>query len=115
MGSLAQASGRRHPGVKPSDDDHSRHLREIATVVNNILKGKLNVSGTFTATAASATTTLTDPRIGANSCVLVMPQTAHAAAELATLYFTAFGDGSCTVNHANNAQTDRTFAYAVVG
>lgn len=115
MGTLAQASTRRYPGVKPSDDDHDRHLREIAGVLNNVLKGKLNCTGTFTVTANAATTTLSDPRIGANSVIHVMPQTAHAAAEIGTLYFTAFGDGSCTVNHANSAQTDRTFSYAVIG
>ena len=116
MGSLALAAGNQgFPGVKPSDDDEARHRREMAGVINNLLKGKMNVSGTLTVTANAATTTLTDNRIGPASVVLLMPTTANAAAALANVYFTAFTKGSCTVNHANNAQTDRAFKYAVIG
>lgn len=115
MGSLALATGAGYPGVKPFDEDEARHRREIAGVLNNALQGKLNNTGSLTLAAGAATTTLTDKRIGANSVILIMPTTAHAAAELATLYFTAFVKGSCTVNHANNAQVDRTFKYAVLG
>jgi DNA-binding beta-propeller fold protein YncE len=47
------------------------------------------------------------------------PRTANAAAELAagTMYITDanMGNGTFTVIHANNAQTDRDFRYAVVG
>lgn len=115
MGSLATAAGKGYPGVSPFDDDESRHRRQLAIVVNNLLQGRSNNTGSLTVAANAATTTLTDSRIGANSVVLVMPTTAHAAAELATLYFTDFADGHCTVNHANNAQLDRTFRYAVIG
>lgn len=115
MGSLATASGDGFPGVSPFDDDEKRHRRQLAIVVNNVLSGKMNNTGTLTIAANAATTTLTDSRIGARSVVLLMPTTANAAAALVNIYFSAFGDGSCTVNHANNAQADRTFRYAVVG
>lgn len=113
MGSLATQSG--YPGVATWDDDEKRHRRQIAVVVNNLLSGKMNNTGDLTITANAATTTLTNPRIGANSTILLMPTTANAAAALGGIYFTAFDKGSCTVNHANNAQTDRTFKYAVIG
>lgn len=115
MGSLATASGKGYPGVSPFDDDEKRHRRQLAIVVNNVLSGKTNNTGTFTVTHDVATTTLTDSRIGANSVIVAMPTTANAAAELATLYFDTFADGSCVANHANNSQTDRTFRYAVIG
>lgn len=115
MGSLATAAGKGYPGVSPYDDDEGRHRRQLAVVVNNLLQGRANNTGSFTVTANAATTTLTDSRIGANSVILPMPTTAHAAAELATLYFDTFANGSCVVNHANNAQADRTFRYAVIG
>ena len=38
--------------------------RTIATVVNNILDGKVNSTGSITLTNSSATTTLSDDRIG---------------------------------------------------
>jgi hypothetical protein len=115
MGSLATAAGKGYLGVPTFDDDEGRHRRQLAIVVNNLLAGKMNNTGTLTITANAATTTLTDSRIGANSVILLMPTTANAAAALANVYFTAFGDGSCTVNHANNAQVDRTFRFAVIG
>ncbi len=115
MGSLALASTRIYLGVSPFNEDESAHRREIASVLNNVVQGKLNNTGTLTLTANAATTTLTDPRIGANSCIVLMPHTANAAGAIATTYFTAFADGSCTVNHANNAQVDKTFTYAVFG
>lgn len=113
MGSLATTGG--YPGVLPFDDDDAKHRRQLALVVNNLLAGKMNNTGTLTLTANVATTTLNYSRIGANSVVLLMPTTANAAAALANVYFTAFLKGSCTVNHANNAQTDRTFRFVVIG
>lgn len=115
MGSLSLAAAKGYPTVAPFDEDEKRHRRQIAEVVGNLMNGKSNNTGSVTLTANAATTTLSDARIGANSTILLMATTANAAGALATTYFTAFGDGSCTVNHANNAQTDRTFRYAVIG
>lgn len=115
MGSLALATGKGYPAVEPFNDDDKAHRRALAVVLNNAMQGKLNNTGTFSLTANAASTTLTDARIGANSTVLLMPTTANAASALATTYFSAFADGSCTVTHANNAQADKTFNYAVLG
>lgn len=115
MGSLSTAAGKGYLGVAPFDDDEARHRRQLAVVLNNMLQGKTNNTGTLTVTANAATTTLTDSRIGATSVILLMPTTANAATALANVYFTTFADGSCTVNHANNAQVDRIFRYAVIG
>lgn len=115
MGSLAIATGAGFPAVETFNEDEKAHRRAIALVLNNVIQGKLNNTGSFTITANVATTTLSDARIGANSTILLMATTANAAGALATTYFSGFGDGSCTVNHANNAQVDRTFRYAVIG
>lgn len=113
MGSLAQATGAGYPGVPPDSGDEKRHRRQITEVVNNILTGKMNNTGSLTITANAATTTLTDSRLGANSVVLLMPTTLNAAAALANVYFDTFTTGSCVAHHTNNAQTDRVFRYAV--
>lgn len=110
MGSLAQASGRRYDGVfDPEDKD------KLLEVVNNTLAGKLNNTGTVTLTANAASTTLTDSRIGYNSVISLMPTTANAAGALATTYFNTFAKGSCVINHANNAQADKTFGFTITG
>lgn len=91
--------------------------RNVSTTVNNIMRGKTNNTGSVTLTANAATTTLSDPNIGGNSVVNFSPTTANAAAEVGngTLYFDAPGSGSVVIEHANNAQTDRTFNYIVIG
>ena len=88
--------------------------RRISLAVNNIDDGHLSSVGTFTVTASVATTAVTNDLCHADSIVLLMPKTANAATEIATLYI-APGAGSFTVNHANNAQTDRDFGYAIFG
>lgn len=113
MGSLATQGG--FPGVSPFDDDEARHRRQLALVVSNVLAGKMNNTGSLTITASAATTTLTDPRIGAYSLIFLMPTSSNAAAALPNIYYDTFAKGSCVVHHANNAQADRTFRYAVIG
>lgn len=44
--------------------------REISEVVNNCVEGKLNSTGSFTVVANTATTTVTDKRVGADSIIL---------------------------------------------
>jgi len=81
----------------------------------NFLMGKSG-NTELTLTANAGTTTLTDPRICATSSVSLSALTANAAAEIGagTLYVSARADGSATITHANNAQTDRTFMVLIV-
>jgi len=101
--------------VSTRDADPVKHRFFLASAINNILRGKLNNTGTVTLTASSATSTLTDIRIGKDSVIFLQPTTANAAGEVATLYLGTPGDGTVTINHANNSQTDRTFKYTIIG
>ena len=91
--------------------------REISQVVNNILDGKLNSTGSVTLTASAASTAVSEARAGYDSVILFMPTTANAAAEQAAggFYVSSRGKQTFTITHANNAQTDRTFEYIVIG
>jgi hypothetical protein len=90
--------------------------RETSEVVNNLVEGKSNNTGTVTLAAASATTTtLTDERIGFDSIILFMPTTANAASSFGGLYVSAKTQGSATLTHAANVLTDKTYGYIVVG
>lgn len=101
------------PGLPVGGGD----ARQVAAVVNRLAQGKLNCTGTATLTAAAASTTIADPRATASSAILLMPMSANAAAELGngTVYVSARSKASFTLTHANNAQADRTFAYAIIG
>ena len=86
--------------------------RTISTVVNNILDGKVNSTGSVTLTNSATTTTLSDDRIGADSVILFMPTTSDASSE--NIHVTARQKGQATLNHAN-ATTTRSFGYIVFG
>lgn len=97
---------------------HGYEVRDIANAANAALNGKINSFGTVTLTANAASTTVTDPRVGVNSAVFLMPQTANAAAALASTYIAPANHVNKTrfaITHANNAQTDKTFFWLLIG
>ena len=81
------------------------------------MAGKLNCTTSVTLTANAASTAFADPRITAQSVILLMPTTANASAEIGggTIYIGTRGDQTATITHANNANADRTFAVAIIG
>ena len=89
-------------------------IRRITQAINANADGQ---TGTLTLTASAASTTLTDVRLTPTSTILLMPTTANASAEqgAGTIYIGTQADGSATVTHANNAQTDRIFRYSITG
>lgn len=90
-------------------------LYTVKVIVNNILRGQTNNTGTVTLTPSVTTTTITDNRIGGSSGIYLQPTTANAAAALATTYLSTPGAGTVVINHANSAQVDRVFNYAILG
>lgn len=92
-------------------------IRERNFAINQLIRGRSNAVGTVTLAANAAATFRADPNCNEASAVLLSPMTANAAAELAagTCYTSAVQGGSFTLTHANNAQTDRTFRYVVIG
>lgn len=97
--------------VKPTGEDP----RGVAEVLNRLVDGKINSVSTVTLAANSGTTTLPDIYIGGTSIIVLAAMSANAAVALQTLYFNTPTKQSVVINHTNNAQTDRTFTYAVLG
>lgn len=91
--------------------------RQTAQVVNLLVDGKFNASGTVTLAASAASTTVTDFRVGQDSAILFTPTTANAAAEQGngTMFLSSRVKQGFTITHANNSQADRTFLYIVIG
>lgn len=100
------------PELATNDPNHVRRVVENQNRQNG---GKINVTAAVTLTENAATTTLTDARLSVQSFVGLMPLTANAAAALATTHVTTRLSGSCVLNHANNAQTDRSFTVLIIG
>jgi hypothetical protein len=101
----------------PTLSAEERDLTRIVRAVRQLAEGRSNAVGTFTLAANAASTVVTAPTCGAGSSVLVFPKTANAAAEIGngTTYIGTVANGSFTVTHGNNAQTDRTFMYVALG
>lgn len=97
----------------------SAYLRRMWESLQATRRGKVECMAELTLTASAASTTLSDIRISKYSALIFDPLTANAAAELAagTLYVTTANrsDGTATVTHANNAQTDRSFRVLIIG
>jgi hypothetical protein len=88
--------------------------RQVAEIVNNLVEGKSNNTGSFSTTTLTTSSTLSDERIGFNSVILFMPLDHNSAAELIDIYFDTFAQGSCTVHYGNHAVA-RNYRYIIVG
>lgn len=93
------------------------HVRQLADAINANDDGKTSNTGNVTLSASTASTTVTDRRVGISTVVTFMPTTGNAAAELGngTMFVPSTGNGEFDITHASNAQTDRTFRYEVTG
>lgn len=100
------------PETAPREDLHRAML---ARALNGALLGRINCITSVTLAPGATATTLADPRLGAFSVVLLMPETANAAVALSEIYVSGRQNGQCVINHAANAATDRSFAVAILG
>ena len=97
----------------PTPDD--RDLIRVASAVRQLAQGRSNAVGQVTLAAGATTTTVNAVLCASESFVWLSPLTANAAAALADTYVSSVNNGTFTLTHANNAQTDRTFAYICLG
>lgn len=108
-----------YPGVPLDHDDDRQHRRLLAQAIEQLQNGRANNVLVVTLDANQSTTTVNDARISAFSVPMFSPCTANAAAEQAAggLYVadTNRVHQSLVINHANNAQTDRTFKIVLFG
>lgn len=112
-----------YEGAPESLSDVREWLFRVSRIVNNIMNGRTNNVGNVTLTANVGTTviSLAKGQLSQDSAIIFDPLTAHAATELygATMYvLTANRDVTnkqFTITHANNAQSDRSFRYIIVG
>lgn len=92
--------------------------RDLTDAVRSLMIGRSNATGRVTLRASQTTTTITGDAVNENAEVFLTPRTANAAAALATTYASISrisGVPTVTITHANNAQTDRTFGYVILG
>lgn len=109
------------PDIPNYTEDYPFLIRWVVRIIRNVMKGRTNNVYEVTLTANAATTTVTFPKdiLGVNTKLIFTPKTSNAALEIGTgtMYVSATNAllQTATITHANNAQTDRTFAYILVG
>lgn len=93
------------------------NIQRIVDAVRQLISGRSNAVGVVTLTANAASTTVTGQNVGEDSQVVMFPNTANAAAALATTYIpqATIVRGSFVIQHANNAQVDKTFSWMAFG
>jgi len=94
-----------------------RDLYRIVRAIRELFEGRRNTTGTVTLTANTSSTAVTHVNFGVDSIPHLTPTTANASVEIGngTLHASTRANGSFTLTHANNGQTDRTFLYAFDG
>jgi hypothetical protein len=106
------------PSVRYSDREQWE--KSVVDTFIALANGRSNNTGTLTLTASSATTVVNVAagRLGNDTIVLLMPTTANAGTEYGSgnVYITTdVANKQFTITHTNNAQTDRTFKYVLIG
>ncbi|TNE58613.1 MAG: hypothetical protein EP341_03080 [Sphingomonadales bacterium] len=89
--------------------------RKINTAINKVIEGRTENYGQVTLGQSTTQTvvTLTDATVSENSVIMMMPRTANAAA--LSPYISSIANGTFTITHASDANTDLTFDYIWVG
>jgi len=86
--------------------------REVAEVVNNLVEGKSNNTGTFTAESGTTSTTVTDARASGVSIILFTGLDSHYYD--IEPYISSRSNGSFVVGHKNHGH-DSEVGYIIVG
>lgn len=107
MGSLAPDA---KPGV-PLDPETIGWGRRVANVLNNVLSGKLNNTGTAILASGTTSVTISDARCGPSSVVFLMGVGATPVGHYSIQTRT---NGAFTVTRTSNTGTC-TVAYTVTG
>ena len=102
-------------GVSRFITDEREHLRQLSDKLNATISGGGNNTGDLTLTANASSTTLTDARIGLTCVIELMPKSLNAVKAKSMIYFGTPKAGSVVIYHPNDAQTDKTFRYAITG
>lgn len=95
--------------------DELNHRRLLSVWAQAAHKGHLGNTGSVTLQTGTANTAVSDPRVGANTVIHLMPTTLNAAAALSTTYISNRTAEAFTITHANTGTADRAYAYTILG
>lgn len=90
--------------------------RQVAEVVNKVLDGKINSTGSVSFATTSAPVTVYDARCGQDSVILLMPMTADSAGLLTHCYFSTVTNGSFVISlRVGHSSVTADYRYVILG
>lgn len=94
-----------------------RDPQRIVDSVIELVTGRQNSIGDVTLRAGQTITVVTFPNCSKDCRIFLFPQTANAAAAVATTYILRADilQRSFTITHVNAGTTDRTFSFLAIG
>lgn len=102
------------PSISINQQDKSTWLRQLSIAINNLLNGKVNSVDDVTLTTNSATTVVSDEKVGENSFIGITPSDSISAADIFNTYISSVGNGTFTITHSNLPDT-RSLRYVILG
>lgn len=103
------------PVLSTNNPNIPQQMLDVSIKVNEMLKGRMNNTGTFTLTANATSTVVSDNLYQSDQIPHWTPTTANAAGAVTNVYLSARENGSFTLTHSNTATTDRTYLYTRLG
>lgn len=109
------------PGVPMWIDNPQEFLLKAKNTINNTLMGKMNSVGTFTLNASTVSTSVKFQAglIGPNTKMIWYPLTANAAAVAydGSMFLSTVDPLNSVIGltHTSDANTNKTFAYVIIG
>ena len=94
--------------------DERAHRRQMAFVLQNILRGNIGLTKDITAQDGATQTTVNFELIGPRSMICLMPLSANAAAIQNQCWWSSISRGTAVLNHPNSANTDQNFRILVM-
>ncbi len=111
-----------YPGVPSfTGNDMTSWALKVRNTANNSLNGKLNVTGNFTLNASTVSTSIKfiPGMIGPQTKMIWYPVTANAAvvAYDGNMFLSTTDSSNSIIGltHSSDANTDKTFAYVLIG
>lgn len=94
-----------------------KDIQRIVDAIIQLNEGRQASVGDVTLRASQTTTVVSFPNCSTECRVFLFPQTANAAAALATTYIlkTNILRRQFTITHASNGQTDKDFSFLCIG
>lgn len=113
MGSTA---GSRRTSILPSAPLSNAEWRRIVhSWLQQANRGRIANTGTVTLGTNTFSTSVSDARVGANSIIDFMPQTAEAAADKKLMYVSSLDKQRFVITHPSRLTGNRTFTFIILG